>query len=755
MAEPTAENQQQTNNILLRIAEANKEFTMPQQQIAISNRELVAQNYEAAKRDQERAKKEEAQEGKQRGFWATMLDYFGWSRKEQERAAKTANRESSKIGEFAKGFVDKINTAAKGIFELLLSGLGLVALGKLLNYLANLDWDKQLEQWKTWTDAFITGISGIGAFIGFRKLFTAIGEVFGKGGKFERFGNTVRKFFDNRFFKSIRNIFFGRFGIFSLQTRVIRPILRIMRTAFKNSGGIIDGFRKIREIFTKVLGAFGKEGKVGKVFGQILGFLGKIPGVQKALNFLKTIGKVFSRIFFPITMLMAAYEAITGGLDEAAAESGSIPQKILSFLSGALKGLLDFFIFDLADLIQTGVKKLIEWFMGLFGFSEDEIKAATDFDIVKSVRDSVFKAIDFVRDLFRFPEEGLFSEEGMAKLVDILLLPLNLAINFIRDLFGWNEPEESFSLGTFIVEKFNAAKDWLVSFFTWNKENAAVSWIETTIDNVITTVKDWFNSLFAWGKGVASETGSFIDTTIDTVVTTVKGWLSSLFSWSTTEDESDSYVVTLLKDAVNGAKKWLSSMFKFDSTSDILASAFNAMTFLPNIVYKGLTAVSSWLAGLFGFDDAAKSIANAGEFSLGDLVMKAVDAIVEWLSALLNFDIGGFFKEKMGKLGEIGSSLLESVGNLFGGGDEVKERYMGGPLQSGDYSLVGERGPELIKMGSPGMVIPAKESAQMMGGGGAAMVNAPTTNNVTNPTTTNILMPAMSTDPKRASLGLG
>ena len=91
------------------------------------------------------------------------------------------------------------------------------------------------------------------------------------------------------------------------------------------------------------------------------------------------------------------------------------------------------------------------------------------------------------------------------------------------------------------------------------------------------------------------------------------------------------------------------------------------MTFLPNIVYKGLTAVSSWLAGLFGFDDAAKSIANAGEFSLGDLVMKAVDAIVEWLSALLNFDIGGFFKEKMGKLGEIGSSLLKSVGNLFGG----------------------------------------------------------------------------------------
>ena len=62
----------------------------------------------------------------------------------------------------------------------------------------------------------------------------------------------------------------------------------------------------------------------------------------------------------------------------------NIPQKILSVLSGALKGLLDFFIFDLADLIQTGVKKLIEWFMGLFGFSEDEIKAATGLEYVEA-----------------------------------------------------------------------------------------------------------------------------------------------------------------------------------------------------------------------------------------------------------------------------------------------------------------------------------------------------------------------------------
>ena len=67
MAEPTNENQQQTNNILLRIDETNKEFAMPQQQIAISNRELVAQNHETAKRDQERSlrKKKHKKENKE------------------------------------------------------------------------------------------------------------------------------------------------------------------------------------------------------------------------------------------------------------------------------------------------------------------------------------------------------------------------------------------------------------------------------------------------------------------------------------------------------------------------------------------------------------------------------------------------------------------------------------------------------------------------------------------------------------------
>mgnify|MGYP005629541703 CR=1 FL=1 len=54
-----------------------------------------------------------------------------------------------------------------------------------------------------------------------------------------------------------------------------------------------------------------------------------------------------------------------------------------------------------------------------FGFSEEEIEKATDFDFVKPIRDAVMGAIDWVRDLFRFDGKGVdFSK--LAKFIDIL-----------------------------------------------------------------------------------------------------------------------------------------------------------------------------------------------------------------------------------------------------------------------------------------------------------------------------------------------
>ena len=202
--------------------------------------------------------------------------------------------------------------------------------------------------------------------------------------------------------------------------------------------------------------------KIKSIFGKLMkgfGMVTKFSGLGKIMKFLKGIMKVFGKLFYPITILMAAWAAISGGLDEAAEESGGFPQKILSFISGALKGLLDFFIFDLAALIQDGIKWAIGWFMGLFGFNEEEIEKATDFDFVKPIKDAVFKAIDWLRDLFRFEDtslKGIFSS-----LIDIVTAPLGMVITFVKNIFGWGDPDEPFSLGKLITDTVASIWEWL------------------------------------------------------------------------------------------------------------------------------------------------------------------------------------------------------------------------------------------------------------------------------------------------------
>ena len=73
--------------------------------------------------------------------------------------------------------------------------------------------------------------------------------------------------------------------------------------------------------------------------------------------------------------------------------------------------------------------------------AEEEQKKATDWDLVGAVRDALFKAIDWVKNLFKFDGKGI-SFKGLAPLVDILMFPLNAAINWVRSLFGWDKNKD-------------------------------------------------------------------------------------------------------------------------------------------------------------------------------------------------------------------------------------------------------------------------------------------------------------------------
>jgi len=355
----------------------------------------------------------------------------------------------------------------------------------------------------------------------------------------------------------------------------------------------------IIRFYRTVKGWFTSKATIGKEWVKIKGFFSgkgfKMPSwltkifdvAKKAKNAIfplfKSIGTIFGRLFFWVQVIMAAFDFVTGFTET----QGSIWDKIWGGFSLAIKNFFGAFL-DLGIMLEDAIKWVIKKIAGFFGFDEQKVGAMMEgFSIFGPIKDGLNAVVDWIVKLMTDPLAAFAGIWAGVK-----------------------------SIGTWIYNKaIKPVWDKIVGFFTFAADE-------------ITSTEGW-TTLTAFLSGIWTK---------------VKKWITGLLSWASTEDEKDSFIVKTVKGAITGAKKWLTSMFKFDSASDILASAFNALTFLPNLVFKGITAVSSWLAGLLGFNDAAKTIANAGKFSLGDILFDTIKNIWDWFKQLLDIDVAAIAK---------------------------------------------------------------------------------------------------------------
>ena len=611
---------------------------------------------EDAKKEKREAE-QKAREEKQQQALDKLTGFGKFSKQMQLTAAKKAKAMAGKVKDFAVEKVAGIKKAAGNLLDILMKGLGLLALWGLFKWIQTWDIESLIEGAKKVGEAIL----GISDFI--FTLATRIGAWMG--------------------FEKIAKLFTGKEG----------PLTQ-----------------KVTKWMTKLTGKGSFFAKIGDLFAKIGGLFGKIPGIGKILKFVKGALKFLGKIFVPVTVVMALWEAVSGFMTGFQETEGNFFQKMMGGIGGALKGLLDFFVFGIAEMVQDA----IVWLLELFGF-DSAAMAVGDFNLVGRIKDAVFKAIDFVTELFSFRDTSL---SGIFKsLVDILMLPLNLAVNFLKDLFGWGDPEEPFKFSEFVIE-------------TWN------------------TVVDWVKGLFAWGAdaGETEDGGWSLMKFVSEVWTKVKSWITGLLSWASEEDEGDGFIVKTVKGAITAAKEWLGKMFKFDSASDILASAFNVLTFFPNLIKDALLSVTEWLLDLFGFGEEAKAVANAKNFSIGDMIVTLLDKLVTWLSDLFDFDIKAIIADSLGALGDAGKKVLGWLG--FGSDEEGKEAAMGGPIGKGVPVLVGEHGPELFVPSASGRILPKAQTETAMsgmGGGAPTIINAPTSN-VSNGSST-VAMPSSSLNP--------
>ena len=107
----------------------------------------------------------------------------------------------------------------------------------------------------------------------------------------------------------------------------------------------------------------------------------------------------------------------------------------------------------LKDVINTATEKTKEVFTG----------------IGNTVSAGFSSAVGFVTDLFSFSSEDATVAGIATKMIDIVLAPYNLAINFLRGIFGFGEDEqgnvEPFSLGEMIVGVVSDIIDFFKGLF--------------------------------------------------------------------------------------------------------------------------------------------------------------------------------------------------------------------------------------------------------------------------------------------------
>ena len=260
------------------------------------------------------------------------------------------------------------------------------------------------------------------AFNPIRNFFNSLGSKF----KATRLGKTIDGFID-----TVRNLFkigdikgFQKLSMFEdLQKtfgRATRPII-----------SIIDG---IKSFGTNVKNIFGSI-KTG--LASMKGFM---AGFKPIMAFAKTVGTVLGKIFLPITFLISIFDFVTGFMEGYKSEGvfGGIRDGLAKVITGLIGLPLDL------------LKKGVAWVLKTFGF-EETAKTLESFsfseiitDLVKFPFNQLKKSVAWIGTLFTDPVKALSDLwqgiVGDGGLIDILFKPIDMAISWVRGLFGFKEP---------------------------------------------------------------------------------------------------------------------------------------------------------------------------------------------------------------------------------------------------------------------------------------------------------------------------
>ena len=275
-----------------------------------------------------------------------------------------------------------------------------------------------------------------------------------------------------KLFTPLKNLFTGKGPIGKAFTSLSKTLKTISST--------IKGSKSV-----KAIGTVGKTVKsvitsLGKFFAPMIKFFKAVFGLGKSLvrmsktaqlivKFASKFGSILGKIFLPITILMSAFDFITGFMKGY--EEGGILGGLEMGLSKMFKGLIGMPL----DLLKSAVS----WILGKFGFenAEKALDAFSFSDLIGDMIGGIFGMIDgavkWVKGLFDFSS----FEAGLWSAVKIIFLPITLLVSMIssvfdwlKELFGFGEKEKAGAGGEtsilgILKDALSGVWEWLKSLF--------------------------------------------------------------------------------------------------------------------------------------------------------------------------------------------------------------------------------------------------------------------------------------------------
>ena len=258
-------------------------------------------------------------------------------------------------------------------------------------------------------------------------------------------------------------------------------------------------------------------------------FLGSIAAFSgKLLKLFKGVGRFLGPIGLIITAIIATFATVEGFI-KGYEEGG-----ILGGLEGAVKGFFGAIIAAPLDLIRQAAA----WIAMQLGFAKvntflKSFSFAEIFDtMIGGIFDGVERVFDSLNEIFKFPEDG-DKLGALGNLIDIVYLPVNMAVNFVQGMFGWDDPDEPFRLSKFISDSIKSGMNHALSVFGFeptDTEQTLMSFLMDTFDRVFASitqvVTDFGSRLLIEGEIVFRKILTFIQNIPDQLMKFISDNLS-------------------------------------------------------------------------------------------------------------------------------------------------------------------------------------------------------------------------------------